>query len=173
MRLLHLSAWGAFTVAIALWCGFGLLFWALYGERADFTQAQATMEQDALRGESAARLHASVQDTLTERASLESLLDMSILKAVEMIETTGRKAGATDVSIGNASPLTGASGPKDLMPYSIVLNASGSFSSLMRAASLYETLTIPSTLEQFELERVDKSWKSTIRLRVLLSSKTP
>ncbi|OGG58575.1 hypothetical protein A2765_02520 [Candidatus Kaiserbacteria bacterium RIFCSPHIGHO2_01_FULL_56_24] len=173
MRLLHLSAWGAFVAAIALWCGFGLLVWTLYGERADFTRTQAAMEQDALRGESAARLHASVQDTATERASLESLLDMSILSAVEIIEKTGRQAGATDVSIGNASPLTGAATTKDLTPFSIVLNASGSFSSLMRAASLFETLTIPSTLEQFEMEKTGNSWKSTIHLKILLSSTAP
>jgi hypothetical protein len=173
MRLLHLSAWGALIIAIALWGGFGLLVRTLYAERTDFTKAQATKEQDALRGESAARLHATVQDTASDRASIESLLSMSILNAVEMIETTGRQAGATNVSIADATPIAGSPAAKDLTPYSIVVNAGGSFSSLMRAASLYETLTIPSILEQLELERVDKSWKSTAHLRVLLTSKTP
>jgi len=168
MRM-KLLAWGTLTLALALWGGFAFLVWTLYGERAAYALAQTTVEEESLRGQSTARLLAAVHDTEAERAALESLLNISILKAVEIIESTGKQAGA-EVSIGEATPLSGASAPEALTTVSIVANASGSFSSLVRALGLFETLPVPSTLESFEMEKIDTSWRATVRIKVLLSS---
>ncbi len=170
MRTIHLAAWGTLIITLALWGGFGFLVWNLYGERADYAQAESSLEEDALRGESAARLHAMVQDTESARASLESLPMIGILDAVEMIETTGKRAGAASISIGEATPAASSNVPKGLTAYSIVVNTAGSFSAIVRTMSLFETLTIPAVLERFEMEGTGKSWKSTAHLKVLVSS---
>lgn len=168
MYTLRLTAWLSFLLSLALWAVFGYLVWSLYGERAEYVEAAANAQQAELRGQSASRLRASVQDSEVERASLEGLLDLTILRAVEILETTGRQAGAKDVTIGEATPQGGSA--TSLTSVSVVVNLHGSFSSLARAISLYETLTVPSTLEQFEMQKVDDSWRATARVRVYLSS---
>ncbi len=169
MHTLRLTAWLSFLLSLALWAAFGYLVWSLYGERAEYVEAAANAQQAELRGQSASRLRASVQDSEVERASLEGLLDLTILRAVEILETTGRQAGAKEVAIGEATPMP-LGGNVALTSVAIVVNMQGSFASLARAISLYETLTVPSTLEQFEMEKVDDSWRATARVRVYLSS---
>ena len=174
MKTLRIIAPITFLIALALWGLFGFLVWSLYAERAEYAKAQTAAGAAELRGESASRLRASVRDTENERAAIENLSKMSILRAVEIIEATGRQAGATEVSIGEATPLPPAKDmPAGLTAVVIVVNASGSFASLMREVSLYETLAMPSSLEQFELEKTGGSWSSTARIRVLLSLETP
>jgi len=168
MHMLRLTAWLSFLLALALWAIFGYLVWSLYGERAEYVEAAANAQEAELRGQSASRLRASVQDSEVERASLEGLIDLTILRAVEILETTARQAGAKDVSIGEATPQGGSA--TTLSSVSIVVNMQGSFSAIMRATSLYETLTVPSILEQFEMQKVDDSWRATARVRVYLSS---
>lgn len=167
----RLITWGMLLVSFSLWGIFGFMVWNLYGERRAHAEASVTASQEATRGESASRLRAAVQSTEAERASLDSLLNISILRAVEILETTARQSGATEASVGEASPTPpAATDPQGLMSVAIVINASGSFTALMRALSLYETLAVPSVLEQFEIEKVDKTWRSTARVRVYLSS---
>jgi hypothetical protein len=161
----RIGAWLSFVLALTLWALFGYLVWELYGERAEYVAASTAAQEAELRGQSASRLRASVHDTEVERAALESLLETGILRAVEILETTARQAGATDVSIGEATPMP-VGNSTALTSVSIVVNMQGSFSALMRAVSLYETLTVPSTLEQFEMEEVGSAWRATMRVRV-------
>lgn len=167
--MMRLAAWGALLVALALWGVFGFLVYDVYGERAELVLAQTTSREESLRGESAARLRATIQDTEGERAALESVVKVPILAAVETIESVGRKAGATEVSIGNASPVD-AGMPEGVMAVSMVVNARGSFGALIRTLSVFETLPMPSTLEQFELEHVDNAWRLSARLRLVVAA---
>ncbi|OGG72829.1 hypothetical protein A3A38_02570 [Candidatus Kaiserbacteria bacterium RIFCSPLOWO2_01_FULL_53_17] len=167
MRLL---AWGGLAIALTLWGAFGFLLYNLSGERAELARARDAAREEGLRGESAARLRATIQDSEAERAALESVVRVPILEAVEAIESAGKKAGAAEVSIGNASPSAGM--PAGVMAVSVVVNARGSFAALVRMLNVLETLPIPSTLEQFELEKVDSSWRLTARLRLIVASST-
>jgi hypothetical protein len=171
MNMLRLSAWLTFLLSIALWGLFGYLVWQLYGERVEYVAAATAAQEAELRGESASRLRATIHDTEVERASLDGLLDIGILRAVEVLETTGRQAGATEVTIGEATPMPLTAAPAGLTSVSIVVNMQGSFSALIRALSLYETLTIPSILEQFEMEEVGSAWRATARVRVYHTAK--
>lgn len=165
MRTL-LFAWFMVLVAVAAWAGFGRLILQLDRERASYVAAEELSKQETLRGESATRLRATIQGTEAERAAIEGLVGLTILQAVEAIEQAGEAAGANDVAIGEATP---TNAPQGLAAVSIVVNASGSFGSLHRAISLFETLPIPAKLEQFELakEEQSNSWRLTARLRVL------
>jgi hypothetical protein len=153
-------------VALVAWGGFGALVWQLSIARADYASTLELSKENALRGESAARLQTSIDATVAEREALEQLVAVSILRAVEVIEQAGAAAGASNVTIGEATP-TGTS--EGLSIITIVVNASGSFGALMRAVALYETLPIPATLEQFELVKLseERSWQLTARVRIL------
>lgn len=166
---MRLFAGMTFLVALALWGAFGFLVYDLNGARAELALAQTEAREESLRGESAARLRATIQDTEAERAALESVVKVPILTAVEAIESAGKKAGATEVSIGNASP-TGAGMPEGVMAVSVVVNARGSFAALIRTLRVFETLSLPSTVEQFELEHVDNAWRFTARLRLIVAA---
>lgn len=170
MHTLRLTAWFSFLVSLMLWGLFGFFVWSLYDERLEYVEAASVAQESELRGQSASRLRATVQDTESERAALASLLDVGILRAVEIIETTGRQAGATEVTIGEATPMTlSGTVPAGLTSVSVVVNLQGSFSSIVRAISLYETLTVPSNLEQFEMEQLGSAWRATVRVRVYLT----
>lgn len=174
MRTIQTIAILSFLLTAALWAIFGYLVWTLPSERAAYATALSVASDNELRGESSSRLRAIVNDSKVERASLEGLLDLTILRAVEILETTGKQAGATKVSIGEATPVPpAANAPQGLSTVSIVVNLEGSFVALMRAISLYETLAIPSTLEQFEMEKIDSSWRMTARFKIFLLPQTP
>lgn len=168
---MHLSvlAYGSLLFASALWAGFGGLVWQLGVERTAYAEAVERAKQESIRGESSARLRASIQGTEAEREALESLVRLSILQAVETVEQSGVAAGATDVEIGEASPATA---PEGFSAVTIVVNASGQFSALARAVSLFEALPIPAKLEQFEIVKAEqeKTWRLTARLSVLHAS---
>jgi hypothetical protein len=165
MRL-SIVAYGSFAIAVALWAAFGALVWQLGLERAAYAEGVERTKQESIRGESTARLRASVQGTEAERAALESLVQITILQAVEAVEQAGEVAGASNVEIGEASPSTAPEGFSAVM---IVVNASGSFAALTRAVSLFETLPIPAKLQQFELVKAEQqnAWRLTARLNVL------
>jgi hypothetical protein len=167
--MIRFLAGGTLIMALALWGVFGFLVYDLYSERSELVLAQASAREESLRGESATRLRATIQDTAAERAALERMVSIPVLAAVETIESAGKKAGATEVSIGSASPAGGAM-PEGTMAVSVVVNARGSFAALMRTLRVFETLPIPSTIEQFELEYVNNAWRLSARLRLIAAA---
>ncbi|MFZ2555665.1 MAG: hypothetical protein WAZ27_00195 [Minisyncoccia bacterium] len=174
MRALRTISIFALLFALSLWGVFGYLVWTLPSERSAYAAAIVTADENALRGESLSRLRAAVRDTENERAALGNLLNLTILRAVEILETTGKQAGATNVSIGEATPLPAAkTDPKGLSTISVVVNLEGSFAALMRAVNLYETLAIPASFEQFEMEKIESSWRMTARFKIFLLPLTP
>lgn len=165
-----MNSWLAGTmviVALLAWGGFALFASQIASDRADYAEALSTSEQESLRGDSAARLRATMESTVEERADLERILALNVLQAVEIVEQTMREAGARDVVTQDASA---GSDIGDVSAVSLVVNATGSFAALSRAIALLETLPIPASLEGLELESVDGgSWRLTARLRILMA----
>lgn len=155
-------------IAVLTWTGYGYLWYALSAERANYQELSATYESESVRGESATRLRSTIQNSERERAALEGVVRISLLDAAETIEEAGRQAGALEVSIGEATPLTKT--VHNLTTYTFVVNAEGSFVALMRTITLFEALPMPSTVEQFEITKTDKTWRLTARLRATLAS---
>lgn len=170
MRAPLVLGWLGFTTALLLWGLFGFLVWTLYIERAEYVSAESTTSEEAIRGESASRLRATVQGTVTERESLIQLVNLSVLQVVEILEKTAQEAGARDISVGNVTPGSEPVRPGEPNTITVVINAEGSFVTLNRLLSMYETLVIPSSLEQFEMEYVEKTWRLTVRVRALINN---
>lgn len=162
-----LYAWGMLGVALFAWGGFAYMVSNVYAERAKYVTAALAYEEESLRGESATRLRVAVRDTESERTALTNAISISLLDVAETIEAAGYDAGATKVSIGEATPI--AKPPKNLSIYTFVVNAEGSFVALMRALYLLESLPIPSSIEQYEIAKTDKTWRLSARLKTTLA----
>jgi hypothetical protein len=173
MRLLYTVTGGAVLIAVALWAVFVLEMFALANEREAHATALANSKEILMRDESQARLKATVRDTAPEREALNKLFAPNLLAVVEAIEKTGTQAGAQSVRLGEATPHSAPPGSlTDIQTVAIVVTLEGSFSALVRAMSLYETLAIPATLEQFEMEKTATAtvWRATARLKVIHST---
>ncbi len=156
-------------LAVCAWVGFGFLLTMLHKERAAYAETALSSEEVQMREESAARLRATIQSTESERAQLESVIGVSIIQIAETIEAVGKQAGASSVTIGEATPISVPA--PNIGGVAVVLNAQGSFVSLMRFVTLLEVLPIPSLLDQVEIAKVDKDWRLVARLRVTSEEK--
>ncbi len=160
--------WSLVLLTLVAWGGFGFLTWQLHAERTSYVQALSETVSKSARDEAMTRLRATLQASAYERAALEKIVGVSILNAVEVIEEAGRSAGATGVTIGEATPITGTA--QKIGGVTIVVNATGSFTALMRTVSLFETLPIPATVEMFEVSKGESTWRLTARIRVTLNN---
>ncbi len=157
-----------FALSILAWGGFGYLVMFLHADRASYADAAIIAADTSEREESAARLRATIQGTEVERAALESVISVSIVDAAEIIEGAVKSAGASDVKITEATAQK--TSPQKLSTVAIGVNASGSFVSLVRAASLLEALPVPATIDRVEIAKNDKQWRLTARLTVTLAA---
>lgn len=167
-----LLAIASLLLAIILWGAFGYLVFMLPRERAEYAEALAVSAQEAVRAESSSRVKAIIQDTEVERAALLSLLQVPLIDAIKIVEDAARAAGASQVSIGEATPLSvknPSPAPPPTTHVAVVVQAQGTFPALLRAVSLFETLTIPSTLDGFDLEKTEKGWRLTARLTLAVA----
>jgi hypothetical protein len=155
-------------LAALSWGGFWYIYATLGSDRLAYADAVATAEAESSRGENLVRLRSAVQSTEAERAALEAIVGVTILDAVENIETAARDAGASDVAIGEAT--LAASTPGKLSTFTVGVSANGSFVALVRAVRLFETISIPATLERFDITEGEKDWHLNARLRVTLSA---
>ncbi len=171
MRTTLLSI-ASLLLAVTLWGAFGYLFFILPRERAQYAEALATSAQEAVRTESSARVKAIIQDTEIERAALVSLLQVPLIDAIKIVEDAARAGGARTVAIGEATPLS-TKNPSPVAPattrVAVVVQAEGTFAALVRVVSLFEVLTIPSTLDSFDLEETEKGWRLTARLTIAVA----
>lgn len=167
-----LFAIASILLALILWVVFGYLVLALPRERAQYAEALAVSAQEAVRAESAARVKAIIQDTEVERASLLSLLQVPVIDAIRIVEDAARAAGAREVAIGEATPLSPKSASPAAPPttrVAVVVQAQGTFASLVRTVSVFERLTIPATLDGFDLAETEEGWRLTARLTIAVA----
>ena len=153
-------------LAVAAWGGFGLLLYTLENDRVRYAEAAAAMKEQSSQEEYIARLRSGIQNTEVERAALESIVGLTVLQVVETIEAAGKEAGATKVTIGEATP--SGKTPQGVPSVAFTVNAEGPFAAMVRTASLFEVLPIPVAVESFQLEKAEKTWRLTIRVRVIM-----
>lgn len=158
--VLAVAAWGAFVYGTML----------LGSEREAYAVALEDKGRDEIRAEVRTRLRATVRDTEAGRNMLDSMTQYSIVEAVEAIEAAGGAAGVRNISISQAYPQETTA--KNVSAVSVLARAEGSFTSLLRAVSLFETLPLPSVIEQMELQELEEGWALNVRLKVLLATET-
>lgn len=163
-------AWVVLLLGLAAWMGFVGMLWLLNGERSAYAAALSERGDRKVRGDVQSKLRVVVRDTAQERAALESAVRIPIVTAVEIIEAAGKMAGVRSLSILEASPQ--AASTKDISTVSVLVQAEGTFPSLVRAVALFETLPLATTVERIQFERFKDMWRISVQLRVLLGTET-
>lgn len=174
-----LLASGGVLIAATLWSSALFAAWKLADARASFVQEKATVEQEAGRDASEARLRALLAQTVDARAALDAFTRVDILRVVDYIEETGHIAGVP-LTVGDATPVAqeGNHPPGSLHEVFFVVTADGPFSRLMHAEMLLESLEIPSVVEEVEWDKIGAGgesdlWHLTVRVRILTASDIP
>ncbi len=173
-------SWGLLALAILAWAAVGLFAWTIQGdESAQAIDIQAT-QQSSTAQTSEIRMHALAQDTASNRSALSALLNVNIVSIVNMIQASG-KANGVDAKVSNALPETlpfNTSGPNAIGAVGFTVEATGIFSALIHVAQLLETLPIPSSLDELDIQETPSltgtpatgEWQMNASVNVLTTS---
>lgn len=174
--IIRYGAWGMLLAALGAWAGAGFFWWTIMQDESIRTESIQSARQFSIRHDSAVRMHALAVDTEGARARLDNLLNVDVLSAVDALEGAAKMA-KVDVKLGNAQSdsLGVQSGPSSLKAIGFVVSAQGSFASLMRLLTLFETLPLPSSITRFDLEHTSgvsdaSSWRLNAYIRVLTTA---
>lgn len=156
--------WVVLALAVGAWAAVGWFGWSIMRD-AENRSAEVIVVQDSEGKEAAAaRLRLIMQDTVSQRAQIDSLLRTHVVTIVDLLEAAGN-VGAK-VTVSDAHPETTAvpraiSGVTGLSATGFVVEAHGSFSEIMQVVQLLENLPLPSMLGRVQLERDNRAATST------------
>lgn len=173
------TQWFLLGLALIAWAAVGLFAWTITSDEADRLMHTENANTASTKRASAVRTHALALDTEKQGAELGNLLNVDVVSAAYTIEAVGKSAGVS-VQLGDAVP-ENVPTTSDTVPIKAVgftVEAQGKFSALMRAAKLFETLPLPSTLVRLDLEHTPSSqgskptdqWHLNAYIRVLTTS---
>jgi len=175
------AAYALFAIALLSWVGVVLFAWTITGEQDDRTATLQALQDSSSAQAVNQREHGLLSDTVAERSALDTFLNVDVISVASMISSVGKSAGV-NMQLSNAlSENAPASQPPTGLPVNAVgfsIDARGQFSRLMRAAQLFETLPLPSSVERFDLERTSgtggsapsDSWHMSLFIRVLTTT---
>ena len=121
-------------------------------------------------------LHAIAQDTASGRAALDQLVGTDVVGIANAIQTAGQTAG-TKTIIGSATALSHQDKTSGVSSLEFVVQSTGTFAQVWRAAQLFGTLPLPASVEELDFEEMpgtgaaaNGSWQLTARIMVLTSA---
>lgn len=147
------------------------------GTTAYVARLQEAQHAMALNG-SSARIHALAQDTALDRAQIDRSLTVDVVSTAVLLQHIGRTTGATvKLSDATQEPVLTAGSAK-LQPIGFLVQADGSFSSLMRTVQILSKLPLASSIERIRLNvgkaegKGSTPWHLELYLRVLMNPTT-
>lgn len=171
---------GALLALTALaWTGVALFARAIGdAEAARVVDIQTNQQSSTARG-ALARMHAIARDTAGDRARLDQLLTVDVVKAATLLRNVG-KITRVDVTLSGAlpeaSPPEAPSGPQ-IHAVGFSVQANGTFKALMRTAQLLETLPLASSVDRLDIQRPQSpegknagEWHMNAYIRVFTTS---
>lgn len=177
-QLSSLISW--FVLALALTaCGAVVYahFWLHDTARERGSRAQSA-EQRSSETVYASRLRILAEETTADRERLESLSRVDIVTIANTIESAGKSVGATAkvqaaIPVGSSIEIPGGD---SLHAVAFIIQAEGSFASVVQFVRALGAFPGFSSVEQFEFERVElsdrpsQSWRSSVRLQMYTTS---
>ena len=168
-------AWGLAVIALLAWA---FVLWFAFNLQS--TQAQSLSDAQlsasaSSRDSAASDLHAALQETASERASLASLITIDPTTLAATINQAGQTAGV-NLKIQSASPETMAAG-SPVQAFDFTVTAQGTFSQLLYAEQLLETLPVPSSIQNLQLIHApndavttDGAWQLNAGIQIITSA---
>ncbi|OGG63895.1 hypothetical protein A3C18_01990 [Candidatus Kaiserbacteria bacterium RIFCSPHIGHO2_02_FULL_54_11b] len=165
------------VVALCAWGLVGFFAWNIGVDESQRLVGAQDAQRATIAGASSARTHALALETAEEGTALKGLLNVDIVSTSNMIEAVGKAAGVS-VKLGDALPENlPVSDGIPLKAIGFVVAVDGRFPALMRAARLFETLPIPSTVTRLDIEHAPRGagktsdiWHMNVYIRVLTTS---
>ncbi len=159
-------SWITLLAAVSLWGAVGFFAWTLMGTFD--ARAAASVDTEAADARQAAnlRLHATARDTKDARAALENIGTVGIVAVVDAIDAVGKDAG---VKLTLGQSLSAAPDNKaPLHSVDFVVEANGSFETVVHVAKLLSLLPIPSAVDQFQFGQIPNTDKGPVLWRVVV-----
>ncbi len=173
-------AWSLLLAAACSWVGVWYVGAVIRDKATAAGAAAASSEQLLDKAAYTKRIASLAVETKDQRTRLESLVGKDIVSIANEIEGAGKSA-RVEAHVNGALP----KGSVQILPGNItlqeivfVVQAQGSFASLMQLVALYEHLSLPSSIQQVELEHLkgldakSPSWRMTIHIRVMTTAST-
>lgn len=173
----------AVAAAVTAWTGVFMYDSWISAQQNTRLSHTADVQSASERDIAAFRLHALARDTENQRVQLENLTRSDVVSVANMIDGIGKIAGV-QLKIGGANPesLPKKKGSNDTLALNavgFVVEADGTFASVMHAAALLESLPVLSSIQNLEFERPllssdsksakPSTWHLTARIRVLVA----
>jgi hypothetical protein len=174
MKKISITAYILLALALVAWGAVALFALQIGNSENDHAAAAAASQQNSDQAAAAQQIRALAADTAVQRAQLSDLVSVDVVSVANLIAAAG-KAAHVDLTLGQAAPETVPDG-SPVGAVGFVVDGQGTFSSLMRASQLLETLPVPSSVERLDLSEVPgdattpTSWHLDLELRVLTSS---
>lgn len=183
MRNIGILAVAASVAAVAGWTGV-FMYASWISAQLDTLKSQAAdLQSVSARDIASIKTHALARDTKDFRDQLDGITHSDVIGIADTLESVGRIAGVT-LNIGSAAQELEKKKSTDstaaLHAVSFVVEAAGTFSSVMHAAALLENLPLVSSVQDMEFENVaalsgsgsakSTAWHVTARIRVVTTA---
>jgi hypothetical protein len=173
-RSLTLLSIVAFVLALAVWAGVWFLYTDVSNRLSDRANALFDQNLQSTQRASAIAQHALVSDTAAQRTQLDAAVATDVVGIAGDINAAGKAAG-TQTTIGSAS-VVASSQAAAVNELEFMVQSTGSFQQVWLAAELFQTLPVPSTVTEIDLEELPTSgkqapqWQLTADIDVLTSA---
>ena len=173
-------AWATFVILIFVTAGVVYLGWAVSSEESAQAERHVALEQMLQQQTSTIRLHSVARETKGAREKLENIMRTDVVEILDTIEAVARDT-KIPIEIGQAVSSPSADPASLVHGATFVIQAEGSFSGVMHAAALLESLPIPSLISDLQFERLPPqsvgggkgrrgSWRVVLRMRFLTTA---
>ncbi|MDO8481856.1 MAG: hypothetical protein Q7S75_02120 [bacterium] len=186
IRPITLIAFVAVAAALVAWGALAVFAWNIMSEESKIRSHATYTEAVTARENVSMGLNALARDTKSGRDQLDSLTRKEVLEIANIIEGVGKSTGVT-VKIGGATsePVTQKSGKSitvntTMHAVNFIVDAEGTFSSVMHTALLFENLPAISSIQSLQLVRVQNSgdsakaktklWRLSARIQVITTA---
>ena len=171
------KSWIVLGAGIGAWILVFFFIWHIEEKKQLLRSSQASVARLESERTSSLQLVSMARDTKDVRSRLDALVRVEVVSMVDTIDTVGKDAGVF-IQIGQAIPESAKNGP--LRSVTFQMSAEGSFAALSRAIALFETLPIPSSVEQVRFTYTGGSdsgakgrWHMSARLRIMTTADIP
>lgn len=167
--------WVTLCLAITAWAGAILFAWLLLAMVQDRSILAGNSERTISKQATAAKMRALARDTIVERRLLDKKANVDVLSAVDAIESVGKISGA-EVRVSDAQKEPTITGNPSVNIVAFSVEAQGTFSAVMRALAMLETLPLPVSIRQFDLGRSSDNgsdagmWRLSLQLSLLTTA---
>lgn len=154
--------------ALGLAAVYGFLYTKIRAEVREATRLSTLIREGELQEETVGALRNFLSHTATERAKLESYLvgRDNVVDFLGFLESLGRRSGATITITSVQNKNTDGNSLADEL--TVILEGTGSFSSLFHFLSLVESIPMKLEVGEVHLERSEKErgrWKLDMRIK--------